>query len=144
MSGASWEGVLFAGALVVVACSGGSDGGTIAGPGPGPTEPGEGIERGENPFGFLATSGETVSSSAEASTGTGACTTCSDLLSGQFNAGVCPGSEAAIGALGACACSGDCNGDCNTSVCTGAALDGACAACLTVACPDALQDCQED
>lgn len=137
------EGGLFGAALVFFACSGGPDQGPIAGPGPGPTEPGEGIERGDNPFDF-ASANASVNAAAVTSTGSGMCTTCADLIGGEAVMSLCPGSELAISALGDCACSGICNADCSQSICTGMGLDASCASCLTAECPSALQDCQEN
>jgi hypothetical protein len=141
------EGVLLGSALVFFACSGGPEQGPIAGPGPGPTEPGEGIERGDgNPFLFGASAANVQSATGPgpSSTGSGMCTRCSDLLDGNVVAEFCPGSESALANVGACACGGDCDADCSDNLCSASGYDSACASCLSVACPDALQDCQEN
>ena len=122
---AAVEAPLLVGALIFIACSGGTDQGTVAGPGPAPTEPGEGVERGDDPFDFQSTGSDVTTSTSDTttSTGTGPCATCADLLVGTVAQEICPGSEGAISAIVGCACSGDCAADCGSTFCAGEGVE---------------------
>lgn len=145
MHRAAVEKLLLVGAIVFIACTGGTDRGTIAGPGPAPTEPGEGVERGDNPFDFQSNgTGVPETTTVTSSSSTGQCATCVDLLDGTVATEACPESEQAIFDLVSCACAGVCETDCNENFCAAQGLDSNCASCAASECQSEFVECQDN
>ena len=121
----SW---LAAAALMCVACSGGTEGPDVSGPGPGP---------GELPQpGFVPGGGS--------STSTSSCTTCADVLAGdipQSAEELCPGVESLFTEVISCLCMGACSESC-TSFCQSFQLDSTCSSCGSQFCSAELSACQ--
>lgn len=110
-------------AWVGLACSGGTEGPTTSGPGPGSVE-----------------SPSPVVSSAE-------CLSCSDVLdavsTGPLDAEICEESEELLEAMGECAC-GACAVTCAGVCGAGGSVSSSCWSCVSVSCGAVLSACRAD